>query len=283
MKQQLGRKRVIGRAQSAAGRAGGTEYGRLLADIKERVRAAQYEALRAVNKELVALYWDIGRIIVERQSSEGSWGKSVVQNLAADLQTEFPGIAGFSTQNLWYMRQFYTEYHAEKKLQPLVGEISWAKHLVIMAKCKAPLEREFYLRMTRKFGWSKNVPIHQIENQSYEMTLLNQTNFDRAVTPELRAQAQLAVKDEYVFDFLELGEAQLNGICNAPCSCVSKTSSAPWAACSLLPEASSGSRWTTRNTSSTYCSFIGGSGASSPWNSKSASSSQNLPARYSSI
>ena len=75
-----------------------------------------------------------------------------------------------------------------------------------MSKCKDPLEREFYLRMTRKFGWSKNVLIHQIENQSYEKSLLGQTNFDQTLTPSLRTQAKLAVQDEYTFDFLELAE-----------------------------------------------------------------------------
>jgi predicted nuclease of restriction endonuclease-like (RecB) superfamily len=75
-----------------------------------------------------------------------------------------------------------------------------------MERCSDPLEREFYIRMTGKFGWSKNVLVHQIENQSYEKSLLGQTNFDQALTPELRAQAKLAVKDEYTFDFLELGE-----------------------------------------------------------------------------
>ena len=164
------------------------DYAALLAEVKERVLAAQYEALRAVNRELVGLYWDIGRMIVERQAGK-SWGKAVVERLAVDLQAEFPGMAGFSAQNLWYMRQFYLEYHTEERLQPLVGEISWSKHLVVMAKCKDLLEREFYIRMTRKFGWSKNVLIHQIENRSYEKTLLNQTNFDQALTPKLRAQA----------------------------------------------------------------------------------------------
>ena len=106
----------------------------------------------------------------------------------------------------WYMRQFFLEYHEDVKLQPLVGEISWAKNLVIMGRCKDPLEREFYIRMTRKFGWTKNVLIHQIENQSYEKSLLGQTNFDQALTPELRARAQLAVRDEYTFDFLALGD-----------------------------------------------------------------------------
>jgi predicted nuclease of restriction endonuclease-like (RecB) superfamily len=182
-----------------------TDYGRLLADIRERVRSAQYEALRAVNKELVALYWDIGRIIVENQTA-GTHGDSVVKQLARDLQAEFPGIIGFSWRNLFYMSEFFSAYHDNPKLQPLVAIIAWTHNLIILQRCKYPLEREFYIRMTRKFGWSKNVLIHQIENQSYEKTLLNQTNFDQALTPELRAQAKLAVKDEYTFDFLELGE-----------------------------------------------------------------------------
>ncbi len=181
------------------------DYGRLLADVKERVRAAQYEALRAVNRELISLYWDIGSIIETRQSGD-SWGKSVVARLSQDLQREFPGIQGFSAQNLWRMRQFYGAYAGSEKLSPLVREISWTNNVVILMRCKEPLEREFYIRMTRKFGWSKAVLIHQIENQSYEKTLLNQTNFDKALTPELRSQAKLAVKDEYTFDFLELGE-----------------------------------------------------------------------------
>ena len=181
------------------------DYAHLLSEVKERVRSAQYAALKAVNAELVGLYWDIGRMIVERQGVEG-WGKSVVERLSADLRQEFPGVGGFSVQNLWYMRQFYSEYQGNERLQPLVGEIAWAHNLAIMSKCKDPLEREFYIRMTRKFGWSKNVLIHQIDNQSYEKSLLGQTNFDQALTPELRAQAKLAVKDEYTFDFLELGE-----------------------------------------------------------------------------
>ncbi|MBI3934123.1 MAG: DUF1016 domain-containing protein [Acidobacteria bacterium] len=180
-------------------------YARLLGDIKQRIRAAQYEALRAVNKELIALYWDIGRMIAQRQEGE-SWGKSVVESLAKDLQTEFPGIRGFSSQNLWYMRQFYQTCHRSQKLQPLVGEISWAKHLVIMGRCKDDLQREFYIRMTRKFGWTKDVLAIQIENQAYEATLLGQTNFDAALPARLKDQAKLAVRDEYTFDFLELGE-----------------------------------------------------------------------------
>jgi predicted nuclease of restriction endonuclease-like (RecB) superfamily len=104
------------------------------------------------------------------------------------------------------MSEFFTAYHDKPKLQPLVAIIGWTQNLVILQRCKEPMEREFYLRMTAKFGWTKDVLIHQIENQSYEKTLLGQTNFDKALTPKLRAQAKLAVKDEYTFDFLELGE-----------------------------------------------------------------------------
>jgi predicted nuclease of restriction endonuclease-like (RecB) superfamily len=179
-------------------------YQSFFKEIKERIRSAQYEALRAVNKELIALYWDLGKMIVERQDKEG-WGKSVVERLAKDLQKEFPGIKG-SERNLWNMRIFYLAYKDSKKLQPLVAEISWTKNVIIMGKCKDDLEREFYIKMTKKFGWTKNVLIHQIESQAYERFLLNQTNFDQALPEKYRPQAKLAVKDEYTFDFLELGE-----------------------------------------------------------------------------
>ncbi|WP_214041272.1 YhcG family protein [Methanoculleus sp.] len=181
------------------------DYGSLLLEVKERIRAGQYQALRAVNKELIGLYWDIGQLIVERQAGD-TWGKSIVQQLSGDLQEEFPGIGGFSASNLWRMKSFFEAYAGSEKLAQLVREIGWGHNLVILQRCSDPLEREFYLRMSRKFGWSRSVLIHQIENQSYEKTLLGQTNFDRALTPELRAQAKLAVRDEYTFNFLELGE-----------------------------------------------------------------------------
>jgi predicted nuclease of restriction endonuclease-like (RecB) superfamily len=183
-----------------------SNYQELLIEVKERIRSAQYAALKAVNHELIALYWDIGRLIVDRQQTAG-WGKSVVEQLAQDIQAEFPGISGFSTANLWRMRAFYLAYAENRNLAPLVREIGWTHNLAILEKCKDDLEREFYLRMTRKFGWTKNVLIHQIENQTYQKTLLNQTNFDHTLTPEISQQAKLAIKDEYTFDFLELGDA----------------------------------------------------------------------------
>ena len=182
-----------------------TDYPAFLIEVKARIRSAQYQALRAVNNELLALYWDLGESIHQKQEVLG-WGKAVVQTLAADLQAEFPGQNGFSAANLWLMRQFYTEYRSRPILEPLVREISWAKNVLIMKRCKDDLEREFYIRATARFDWTKAILQHQIDNQSYSRYLLNQTNFDQTVRPEIKAQAMLAVKDHYTFDFLGLAD-----------------------------------------------------------------------------
>ena len=92
-------------------------------------------------------------------------------------------MSGFSTTNIWYMVQFYNEYQGHEILQPLVGEISWSKHILILSKCKDSQERQFYIIATKKFAWTKNILIHQIESKHYERYLLNQTNFE-TVLPE---------------------------------------------------------------------------------------------------
>jgi predicted nuclease of restriction endonuclease-like (RecB) superfamily len=181
------------------------DYGTLLVEIKERIRKAQYKALREVNKELIRLYWDIGKIIVERQQS-ASWGEAVVERLARDLQDEFPGIRGFSAKNLWRIKLLYETYNGNEKLAPLVREIGWTHNIAIFEQCKDNLEREFYIRMTRKFGWTKNVLRLKIEQKTYERTLTGQTNFEKTLPEKIKKQAKLAVKDEYMFDFLELEE-----------------------------------------------------------------------------
>lgn len=180
-------------------------YSEFLAHLKTSIRQRQYQALRAVNRELLALYWEIGQAIHQKQRELG-WGKAVVATLAQDLQAEFPGRNGFSARNLWNMRDFYLAYADQQKLQPLVAEISWAKNLAILGRCKDPLEREFYLRATARFGWTKAVLQHQIDNKTYEKYLLNQTNFDQTLPEDIKARAALAVKDHYTFDFLELAE-----------------------------------------------------------------------------
>ncbi|MCK4928043.1 MAG: DUF1016 family protein, partial [Candidatus Aenigmarchaeota archaeon] len=130
----------------------------------------------------------------------------IVEQLSKDLQTEFSGMKGFSERNIWYMRNIYNIYSKNLKLQPLVAEIGWTHNIIIMDKCKDDLEREFYIRMTRKFGWSKNVLTIKIESKTYEKTMLNQTNFNETLPKEIKNQAKLAVKDEYIFDFLELSD-----------------------------------------------------------------------------
>ena len=127
--------------------------------------------MRAVNKELIGLYKEIGHMIVEKQELL-EWGKSVVENLAKDLQNEFPGTEGFSSRNLWRMRTFYLEYRDNEKLPLLVAEISWSHNIVLIEKCKDLLEREFYVKMTKKYGWSKSILIHQIEGSGLQYAVL---------------------------------------------------------------------------------------------------------------
>jgi hypothetical protein len=103
-------------------------FGDFVVEIKQKILSSQYEALKSVNKELIDLYRNIGKSIVVKQE-EFSWGKSVVETLSSELQKEFVGIKGFSTQNLWNIRLFYLEYRNDTKLQPLVREISWSQNL----------------------------------------------------------------------------------------------------------------------------------------------------------
>jgi predicted nuclease of restriction endonuclease-like (RecB) superfamily len=181
------------------------QYIDVLAEIKGRIREAQLSALRTVNRELISLYWDIGRLIVEKQKRE-KWGDSIIENIAKDLQITFPGIKGFSSRNIWYMKIFYANYHGKGKLQTLSAEISWSHNIAILTKCNDDNEREFYIRMARKYSWSYRVLLNRIENQTYEKTFLNQTNFDTTLPADIKNQAKLVVKDEYSFDFLELGD-----------------------------------------------------------------------------
>jgi len=181
------------------------EYKAFVTEIKAKVYQSQHQALRQVNRELIDLYWEIGRSIVERQEKYG-WGKSIVVSLSNDLQSEFPGADGFSEQNLWFMRKFYKKYEGDGKLLQCVREIGWGHNISIMNKCKSLEESQFYIEMTKKYGWTRNVLIHHIEGHSYEQYLKGQTNFDKALPEKYRNQAKLAVKDEYNLEFLELTE-----------------------------------------------------------------------------
>ena len=181
------------------------EYLNFKNEITARIRSAQYEALKAVNKEMIALYWEVGKRITEQQTALG-WGKSVVENLSRDIQKEFPGIQGFGVRNMWDMARFYTEYQSNEILQPLVAEISWSKHIVILTKCKETQQRQFYILATKKYGWTKDVLINKIEAKTYENYLLGQSNFDMTLPDSIKNQAILALKDEYTFDLVGLAE-----------------------------------------------------------------------------
>jgi predicted nuclease of restriction endonuclease-like (RecB) superfamily len=191
-------------------------YTRLLADLKTRVRAAQLRAVVSVNRELILLYWDIGRIIVGAQTTKG-YGKQVVERLAEDLQKEFPGTAGFSPQNVWYMRSFYLAWTRElQKLQQPVGELAgsnlpqpvaeipWGHNLVLLAKLKTPLIRLWYAHKAIEHGWSRAVLTHHIETQLHKREGKAVTNFKRTLPPPQSDLAEQTLKDPYNFDFLTI-------------------------------------------------------------------------------
>lgn len=178
-------------------------YEPLLDGIKELILRKKFEVLKIINAETINLYWEIGEEIYRQQEEKG-WGKSIVQVLSEELQKEFPGAKGYSAANLRRMRNFYLSYRESEKLAPLAREISWSNNIVIMEKCIEELEKEFYIQMTKRYGWTKRILTNFIEAKTYKKYLLNQTNFDLTLPPERRVQAKLAVKDEYTFDFAEL-------------------------------------------------------------------------------
>ncbi len=180
-------------------------YTSILETITNKIRAAQTRAMVAVNRELIDVYRDIGKTIHEQQQT-AEWGSSVVEQLAKDLKRSFAGMRGFSSRNLWSMRDFYLSYADNQKLQAMTAEISWTHNVVVFEKCKDPLQREFYIRMSKRNGWTYRVLMNQISNRLYERTLANQTNFDKNLPEAMRLEAKLAVKDEYIFGFVDLGD-----------------------------------------------------------------------------
>jgi predicted nuclease of restriction endonuclease-like (RecB) superfamily len=202
------------------------DYATFLTDVKSRIQTARLAAGRAVNRELVLLYWDIGRGIVEKQNLLG-WGDSVVEALAKDLGEAFPGMRGFSASSLWRMRQLYSALTAPEFLaqlarelaakanQPeilaqavreLVGAIPWGHHVEMLNKLTAPAARLFYLRATAQFGWSRAVLLNQIKAQTFERTKSEKKthNFAVALPEHFAEQADEMLKSRYNLEFLGL-------------------------------------------------------------------------------
>jgi len=132
------------------------DYDDLLHGLKERIRNAQTQAALAVNRELVMLYWQIGREILTRQQEQG-WGAKVITKLAKDLQSAFPEMKGFSRTNLLYMRAFAEAYPHEQFVQQVAGQIPWFHNCMLLDKVKDPEERLWYVQQTIQQGWSRSI------------------------------------------------------------------------------------------------------------------------------
>lgn len=220
-----------------------SQYAVILADLKDRILSARVRAARAVNRELVALYWDIGAVIAQQQA-ESNWGDSVVEQLSRDLRRSFPDLKGFSARNLWDMRRLHEVYGSPeflrqlvaesqaplavgksgKKastkgaassaatheiLRQLVAEIPWGHHLLLMNKLSEPAARLYYLQATARFGWSRNVLLNQIKGQAYQRALQEKKthNFPAALPEHLAEQADEMMKSRYNLEFLGLAKA----------------------------------------------------------------------------
>lgn len=187
----------------------GKEYVSFLKEIKTRIVTARIQAVRAVNNELIKLYWDIGKSIVERQKQFG-WGKSVVEQLSRDLTNEYANFEGFSPDNLWRMRMFYLEYRDNSILAQLVPELPWGHNILIMQKVKDNREREYYIKASIKLGWSRNVLLNQIKAGAYEFSLRQKThNFPKVLPKYLAEQADESIKSVYNLDFLGITKAAM--------------------------------------------------------------------------
>lgn len=166
-----------------------THIAQLIAQAKDR-------AYQAVNKELVSLYWHIGEY-VSKQVAAKAWGKSVVQQLADFIQTTEPNVKGFSSQNIWRMKQFYETYYANPILSTLSRELSWSHNSLIFSICKAEQEREFYLRLTLKEHLSYRELERQINSSYYERVMIGNAKLSTPLR-ELPQQITNTFKDSYV-------------------------------------------------------------------------------------
>jgi predicted nuclease of restriction endonuclease-like (RecB) superfamily len=184
------------------------DYRALIADLKTRIRSAQIKAAITVNRELIALYWDIGQLIAEKQRASG-WGDAVIDQIAGDLTRELEGMKGFSRRNLYYMKRFYN-FHAgrDEFVQQLVAQIPWGHNILILENIKEQEKALWYVQKTLENGWSRNALGLQIDNRLYERqaTLPKIDNFAERLPAPQSDLARQTLKDPYLFDFLDVGE-----------------------------------------------------------------------------
>lgn len=172
------------------------DFGEILSIIEK----ARENAFRAVNRELISMYWDIGKYISEKVK-KNCWGKAVVNDFADFIQNQYIGIQGFSASNIWRMRQFYEIYFDDEKLAPLVREISWTNNLIIMSRAKTVEARGFYLMLAAKNRYSKRELERQIDSMLFERTM-NSDEKNKVFIA--KSQGLTALRDSYVLEFLDV-------------------------------------------------------------------------------
>ncbi|MFA5780119.1 MAG: PDDEXK nuclease domain-containing protein [Elusimicrobiota bacterium] len=179
------------------------KYISFLNEIKQKIASARVQASRQLNKELIKLYWDLGKTIIEKQKQYG-WGHGIVEKLAGDLQNEFPNLQGYSSRNLWDMRRFYDTYRDSPILRQIVAEIPWGHNLMILNKISNMKEREYYIKASSEMGWSRNVLLNQINADAYGLStkIPKQHNFPKTLPAHLSEQADESLKSVYNLDFL---------------------------------------------------------------------------------
>jgi predicted nuclease of restriction endonuclease-like (RecB) superfamily len=178
------------------------EYSNVLLQIKQRVNQARFQSLRAVNKELISLYWDIGKTVSEKTNQ--GWGTGVIAKLSKDLQIEFPGVKGFSPNNITRMKAFYATYKDNQKLAQVVQELPWGQNIELIYKIKDVEERKFYAEICKQKGWSRETLVQNIKADTFNKYKNGQNNFALTVDENRLAELSWQFKDEYNFDFLEL-------------------------------------------------------------------------------
>jgi len=171
-------------------------------DIIQIIKNARSKAIKAVNSELISLYWNIGEYI-SKKVELSEWGQSVVRELAQYIQANEPEIKGFSDKNLWRMKQFYESYKEFPKVSTLLREISWSHNLSIFSRCKSIDEREFYIKLTKKENYSFRELERQISSSLFERTMIGNSKLS-TVLRENNPDIANTFKDSYVFDFLNL-------------------------------------------------------------------------------
>ncbi len=186
----------------------GRTYKAFVGDLKKRIAESRHRASLSVNRELILLYWGIGRDILIRQGREG-WGAKVIDRLAVDLGRAFPEMTGLSARNLKYMRAFADAWPDGEFVQRVVAQLPWGHNVSLLDTVKVPEERAWYARQTIEHGWSRAVLVHQIESKLFARQGKALTNFPRTL-PDVQSElAQQLFKDPYTFDFLALGPDML--------------------------------------------------------------------------